>query len=93
MTYPAAARLYYILVLPIFLGSGFLLDHFGLFQYFIIVIVAIVASGGWLSKVVLRCPVCGESVGRSKNGYYAVWIGPKCRYCGSDLSARKISLR
>jgi hypothetical protein len=92
MTYPTAARLFYILVLPIFLGAGFLLDYLGKFQYIAFVVFGIVAFGAWLSEVVLRCPVCKERVGRSRNGYYAPWTGPRCRYCEADLSQLRISL-
>jgi hypothetical protein len=93
MTCPQAARTFYIVVFIAFFAGAVLLDLIGHFQYMAIVMVLIVAAGGWMSRVVFRCPVCRESVGRSKNGYYAPWIGPRCRYCESDLSRSKVSLQ
>jgi hypothetical protein len=77
LTYPIAARTFYVLVLPVFYGSFFLLHHFGLFKFFPLVLFGIVGCGAWLFRAVLRCPVCNESVSRSKSGYYAAWIGPR----------------
>lgn len=44
MTYPIAARAFYISALPVFCGSFFLLDHFGAFQYFALFFVVLSAT-------------------------------------------------
>ena len=93
MTYPTIARLFYLVSLTTFFGGAILLESLGLFKYLGLVVLAIVLVGAWLSRIALRCPVCGESVGRSKHGFYGPWIGPLCRYCGADLSQRRVSLR
>ena len=92
MTYPAAARLFYVCLLVWFFGGFAALNSLGLFNYFGLIIGVIWIAGYWLSEVVLICPVCGQRVGKSKSGYYAPWVGPKCRYCEADLSQHRVSL-
>ena len=93
MTYPTVAKSFYMLMFVSFLGAGFLIDYLGHFEFFIFVLLFVLLLNVWVSKALLRCPVCRESVGRSKSGYYAPWIGPSCRYCGSDLSKRHVNFR
>jgi len=93
MTYPTFARLLYVFTIVAFLGGAFLLDYLGLWKYFALLLFSIFFLSAGARVKLLRCPICRESVGRSKTGYFAPWIGPNCRYCGSDLSKRHVVLR
>jgi hypothetical protein len=92
VTYPYFARLFYMCVPVFFLGGAIILDSLGLFQYFglLMVLIFVLALG---ARSLLSCPVCKKWVGQSKGGVYWPWFGPKCRYCNSDLTNRRISFK
>jgi hypothetical protein len=92
MTYPTAARIRYLVIIP-FIGMGPLLDLPRGKALFFLGFALIFMFLGWMNTVVLRCPMCNRYAGKSKHCYQAPWDGPDCRWCGADLSTTKVSYR
>jgi hypothetical protein len=91
MTYPTASKLRYCLMPVLFVGGALILAHQGRLQSLPGLAIIIVIGSLWVTFTILICPVCFDSVEKTKSGIYLPWIGPKCRHCEADLSLRQIS--
>ncbi len=93
MTYPTAAKLWYSSLVATFFGFGATLLYFDHFELVVLWPPLLVALVFFVNRRILVCPNCGEYPGRFRFGGYEPWLGPKCRYCDSDLKQAQVTLR
>ena len=93
MTYPTASKLRYCLLPVLFVGWGYILAEERNFDRLLLLSFVILVMSGWMTFVILKCPVCFASAEKSKSGFYIPWVGPRCRHCDSDLSSHQISFQ
>ncbi len=93
MTYSAAARYWYAAAVILFSSGMAALDFLGLFAFVWLVIVLLLSAHWYVTRFILVCPDCREYLGKFRFGGYEPWLGPRCRYCGSDVGGLQVETK